>query len=210
MRKISANYVFPVSSPPVKNGIIVLGDQDRIMEIVNPGSHFRETAGLEFYNGVLVPSFIVFAEYGRKDSVENTVEAVFYKLAGQFKNAGCKIVILSFNGKMFLLDIPAETIREITQDHSALKPAFIIDEDRIISLFDFFPPATNSTGELWGLELFIRQLKHVTLDVAVSVGLQKETGSFDIGKKPGIQLISPYDFEQWSPAKDARIQILVK
>ncbi len=210
MRKISANYVFPVSVPPVRNGVIVLDDQDRITEIVDPGSHFRETAGLEYYNGVLVPSFIVFVEYARRDSVENTIESVFYMLAGPFKRAGCKIIVLSFSGKRFLLDITVETIREVTPEYPFPNPVFIIDEDSIISLFDFFPPATGGTGKLSPMELFVRQLKRITLDAATLAGLQRETGSLDIGKKPGVQLISPYDFEQWRPAKNAQIQTLVR
>ncbi len=59
MRKISATYVFPVSSPPVRNGIITINDRGRITGIKDPGDRFLEIAGLEYYNGILVPSFIL-------------------------------------------------------------------------------------------------------------------------------------------------------
>lgn len=58
MKKISANYIFPVSGPPVKNGIIVLDEQNIIVDIINPGDEFKELPSLEFYNGILVPGFV--------------------------------------------------------------------------------------------------------------------------------------------------------
>jgi aminodeoxyfutalosine deaminase len=58
MRKISANYLFPVDKPPVKNGIIILDDSNRIIDLVNPGSDNIEIAGVEYFNGILVPGFI--------------------------------------------------------------------------------------------------------------------------------------------------------
>ncbi len=56
MRKISANYIFPVTSKPIKNGIIVIDDNGAIVEIIN--SQQKEIAGVEFYNGVIVPGFV--------------------------------------------------------------------------------------------------------------------------------------------------------
>ena len=58
MRKISANYIFPISSPPIKNGIIVLDDNNKIIDIINNGGELKETYNLEFYNGILVPGFV--------------------------------------------------------------------------------------------------------------------------------------------------------
>lgn len=58
MRKIAANYVFPVHKPPVKNGIIVLDDNDTIVEVIEPKNGFRETAGCTFFNGAIVPGFV--------------------------------------------------------------------------------------------------------------------------------------------------------
>jgi cytosine/adenosine deaminase-related metal-dependent hydrolase len=58
MRKISANYIFPGTSPPLKNGIIVLDDSGEILEIQDTGGTLREIAKLEFYNGIIVPGFV--------------------------------------------------------------------------------------------------------------------------------------------------------
>lgn len=58
MRKIAANRVYPVSGPPIKNGIITLTDEGEILDVSSGGESITETANLEFYNGILVPGFI--------------------------------------------------------------------------------------------------------------------------------------------------------
>lgn len=58
MRKITANYIFPVSRPPIKNGIITLNNKNEIIDLEDNGDALPEKAGLEYYNGVLVPGFI--------------------------------------------------------------------------------------------------------------------------------------------------------
>lgn len=58
MRRIAANYVFPVASPPVKNGILELEEDGRITGIVDPGGNIREMRRMEYHNGILVPGFV--------------------------------------------------------------------------------------------------------------------------------------------------------
>ena len=58
MRYISAHYVFPVSSPPLKNGIVCVGDDGCIIDVIDTGGKLIEREKLEFYNGILVPGFV--------------------------------------------------------------------------------------------------------------------------------------------------------
>lgn len=58
MRRISANYIYPVSSPPIQNGIVELDDDGRILNVIDPGPDMKETRKLEFFNGILVPGFV--------------------------------------------------------------------------------------------------------------------------------------------------------
>jgi len=58
MRKISANYIYPVSSKPLKNGIIVLDDDNKIQDLIDTNGKVKEIQDLEFYNGILIPGFI--------------------------------------------------------------------------------------------------------------------------------------------------------
>ncbi len=57
MRKIAANYIFPVTAPPIKNGILLV-DGKKIVDIIAPKNKLRESENIEFYNGVLVPGFV--------------------------------------------------------------------------------------------------------------------------------------------------------
>jgi hypothetical protein len=59
MRKIAANYVMPVSSPPLRNGIVVINDDDSIREVIDTGGKLRESSNLEFHNGIITPGFVL-------------------------------------------------------------------------------------------------------------------------------------------------------
>lgn len=58
MRKISAHYIFPVNSTPIKNGIVIIDNTNKIVDIIETKGKLKETSGIEFYNGVIVPGFI--------------------------------------------------------------------------------------------------------------------------------------------------------
>lgn len=58
MRRISANYIFPVSSAPLKNGIIEINEQGVIHNIIDTKGALSESRNLEFYNGVIIPGFV--------------------------------------------------------------------------------------------------------------------------------------------------------
>lgn len=58
MRRYSANYVFPISQPPIKNGIVEVDDNGVILQVINPGSVFKEIHSTEFHSGVIVPGFV--------------------------------------------------------------------------------------------------------------------------------------------------------
>jgi hypothetical protein len=59
MRKIAANYIMPVSSPPLINGIVVIDDDGRVLEVIDTGGNLRESSKLEFYNGIITPGFVL-------------------------------------------------------------------------------------------------------------------------------------------------------
>ena len=53
-RKVSANYIFTGHSW-LKNSIISLNDSGQVVSIEDTGGNLRESAGLEFHNGLIVP-----------------------------------------------------------------------------------------------------------------------------------------------------------
>ncbi len=54
MRKIAANYLFPIKGEPVRNGYVMFNDNNEVVEI---GQLDGECADTEFYNGILCPGF---------------------------------------------------------------------------------------------------------------------------------------------------------
>lgn len=58
MRRISANYIYPIHQVPLKNGIIEIDDTGEIQNLIDTQGDLRESRNLEFYNGVITPGFI--------------------------------------------------------------------------------------------------------------------------------------------------------
>jgi cytosine/adenosine deaminase-related metal-dependent hydrolase len=58
MRRIAANYIFPVSGKPIRNGILEVEDDGTVRKLYDFGGEMVELAHTEFLNGVLVPGFI--------------------------------------------------------------------------------------------------------------------------------------------------------
>ena len=56
MRKISADWIFPVSSPRVKNGVVVVDEQGKILDVTDRKSF--DQSDLEVYEGIICPGFI--------------------------------------------------------------------------------------------------------------------------------------------------------
>ena len=56
MRKITADYLFPVSAAPIKNGVLIINDNGKILGIDSRENH--SDADLEIHKGAIVPGFI--------------------------------------------------------------------------------------------------------------------------------------------------------
>ena len=55
MRKLSADYIFPVASEPLKNGVVTIQADGTILEIAPGGSELPDT---EIFEGIICPGFI--------------------------------------------------------------------------------------------------------------------------------------------------------
>jgi len=66
LRKFSADYVFPVTSPPIKNGVVVTDEKGKILEIASPPNPLstdrnRDRHGegeAQHYRGIIIPGFV--------------------------------------------------------------------------------------------------------------------------------------------------------
>jgi len=58
LRYLSADYIFPVSSDPVKDGIVVLNESGEIIDLLDSGQRSTIPQTVENYQGIIVPGFI--------------------------------------------------------------------------------------------------------------------------------------------------------
>ena len=56
MIKLTADWIYPVTSPPIQEGVIVLNDKGEILSIDQREAH--DWASLSIHRGILVPGFI--------------------------------------------------------------------------------------------------------------------------------------------------------
>jgi cytosine/adenosine deaminase-related metal-dependent hydrolase len=57
MRKVSANYIFPIHTKPLENGILTIDDEGKVLDISQDGNAEND-GNIEFYNGIICPGFV--------------------------------------------------------------------------------------------------------------------------------------------------------
>lgn len=57
MIKISADYIFPIALPPIKNGVLIFENDGRIIDVLQP-SEINSKDDIKKYKGILCPGFI--------------------------------------------------------------------------------------------------------------------------------------------------------
>ncbi|MDD5570918.1 MAG: amidohydrolase family protein [Bacteroidales bacterium] len=58
MRKLSADYIFPVSSSPIKKGVIVADDYGKILDLIDGSAIDYNLQDVEFHDGIICPGFV--------------------------------------------------------------------------------------------------------------------------------------------------------
>lgn len=58
MRKITADFVFPIAGPPLPNGVLIIDDQGSIVEVCAWNDSFEKDPLVERYKGLLCPGFV--------------------------------------------------------------------------------------------------------------------------------------------------------
>ncbi len=56
MQKLTADHIFPITSAPIKNGVVILDDHGKILALDRRENH--DPTSLELHRGVIVPGFI--------------------------------------------------------------------------------------------------------------------------------------------------------
>lgn len=58
MRRISAQYVFTMAGPPLRRGVVTVDVDGTVTGVEDTGGNLAESAGTEFYNGIIIPGLI--------------------------------------------------------------------------------------------------------------------------------------------------------
>jgi cytosine/adenosine deaminase-related metal-dependent hydrolase len=58
MRKISADYIFPISAEPIKNGVVTIADDGTIIEVSAVSDSKNNQREIEYHKGIICPGFV--------------------------------------------------------------------------------------------------------------------------------------------------------
>lgn len=271
MRKIAANYIFPVSSAPLRNGILVLNEKNYIVDIIDTKGKIKEIQNLEFYSGMIVPGFIdvftllSFSSFSERDFENclqtnfgsalketllqksttpetiqrgiNQMEAygtvatvdIYSKNAHLAQKQKSKLTFSDINLSLSssLLQIPSidapfkseESIllnRLILKNRKDFKPQesemnrYCIGTGSLgthlkLSVFD----ELKALQELLPESTFIELIKWGTINGAKHLQIEKEFGSIEIGKKPGLNVLTNLDYPNQKLTANSELKVLV-
>lgn len=181
MRKVAANLIFTGVGNPIKNGHIVVDDNGFIVDVVDTGGEIIEIEGLEYFNGILIPGLVL----------------------------GCKNVEMTeqLSKVLWRMGVQAIAGNNISATAKLQTQAIITNmaDDQLVQLqpnqFNFLQQSEDYNFEQW--------LGKLTSDAAKNLNLQFCFGSFQKGIKPGILLVSPFNFATNSLLADSVVTRLV-
>ncbi len=58
MRRLSAHFIITNDGPPLRMGIVTSADDGTIISVEDTGGSLKESASVEFYNGIIIPGFV--------------------------------------------------------------------------------------------------------------------------------------------------------
>ncbi len=252
-RKITANYIYTGNGTPLKNGILVL-ENNVIVDIINRQDDVQEIANLEFYGGMLVPSFVdafillCYPNFSKLDIEQwqntgklrlpapsthaiqkgiNHLEAFGTKGAmdiepiseGEILKAKSKV---AFTQQQIHFDLP---FQNNTNNCPILINRHTIDSKKELSSIQFhrYIIGTGSLTTHKTLSVFeelkyiqscypyiscFELLKWATLQPANFLGLS-ELGVFEIGKSPGVNLITAIDYSDRMLSPQSELKLII-
>lgn len=56
MRKISADYIYPMDRPPIKDGVVIVDKEGKVLQVTDRYDH--DLSDLEIYRGIIIPGMI--------------------------------------------------------------------------------------------------------------------------------------------------------
>ncbi len=185
MRKIAANYIFPVTAPPIKNGHLILDDNNCIIDVVDTNGQITEIEGLEYYSGILVPGFIYIDtcdDFNRLQTIILNKQLELFN--AQQKKAG-----------RFLWSRGIQAIAQKQWQNTPEKYPLVLNE--------MLKQLNN------GSTTFEFLLKEYTIENAKKLKMESNFGSFNLQKNPGVLLLSGFNYKTFSITEKTQLTRLV-
>ncbi len=203
MRKIAANLIFTITGNILQNSYLTIDNKGTIAKITNTNGAFNEIERLEYYSGILVPGFC-----GLNTLNLNSANTLLYNDIIKNNNSA-QILKAWLNGTQATGFISKDNIIDYLINNN-------YDNNKvIIGLIDNLVDRDNIFGTIKKIlfnnnELsFLSLLHFFTITASFILQTNNITGSFDIGKTPGVMLISGYNFKTSTLNPDAQIKRLV-
>ena len=182
MQKVSAHYVFPVCRPPVRHGIVVTDEKGVILEVPDPGEEIREIARTVFFNGVLVPGFVIFLEL----EGEMLTEQLAGRWGQMLWETGCRAAVVAGEDRVLRMDLFTGEVREITPEETEkLREKMVVIRKKGDEMPDFRDLFPLQEGADDGRRLFEERLTALTRTGAEALGVER-AGCLAPGYRPGV------------------------
>ena len=241
MRKISASYIVSNVGEPLKNGILILNDDNSVADLIDRNGSVKEIENLEYYSGVLVPGFVdVFTflswpemrivgpitydlssiRLGEQGDLQSIQKGINHLSAFGTKGAADFHPISSSYDLKLKSNVNFKNItKTVEYSNSILGRTFLnnISEEKAFCI------GTGSLASHTKLSVF-EELKYLQannpnlnlerliewacLNGAEILGF-KDLGSFAIGKKPGVNLITHIDYDKFCLKADSKLKVLI-
>ncbi len=200
MRKIAATYIFPITQAPIKNGILVCEDNGTIVKIIKPKGAFKEEAGVEFYSGIITPGFVALSNTLKNHNKIQNRKVWARGIAIVADIVHSTYVIGERNAYEFL-PLNSSSLKQVI-------PSSLIISENDLESTSFLTEWFDSQEKHQHTKL-ADLLKSLSLDAAINLGLEEQFGSFDSGKRPGINLITGIGYQQMKLTSNFKIKRLL-
>jgi cytosine/adenosine deaminase-related metal-dependent hydrolase len=196
MRRFSANYVYTNTGKPIRNGVVGVDDNGVVVEIIDHKGEEKEYAHTEFRNGIIVPGFVNANCHTERSHLKGKI---------QQKEGMANFIILCPSSNQDA-NISLPNIEKLLAQ--GLTIVFGTDSNtnsEALSILEQIKIILNSYPEVTFEEL----LKWATINGARALGLDTQLGTIELGKPPGLNLITPFDFTLLKPKQNSRLVKLV-
>ena len=174
MRKFSAHFILTGTGVLLNKGIVVTTDQGVIMEIIDTNGAFEERSSVEFYSGIITPGF---------------VNAALSPKINMLKPAHQKWTMINAIDETITKDLFAVSQNELQETNRiclGLKSAASNDQQALFKLIkdlcSNFPMISLAQVVTWA-----------TKNGAEALSISDRYGSIEIGKQPGLNLLTGLD-----------------